>query len=55
MLEVCRQGKEKIMKDGMAMHDNLNAVEELMKVNLGNAHKGEVFESFKAKYTEFFN
>jgi hypothetical protein len=48
VLETCRQGKEKIMKDGMAMFDNLNAVEDLMKVNLGNAAKGEVFEAFKA-------
>ena len=32
------------MSDGVAMHDNLNAVEELMKVNSGNASKGEVYE-----------
>ena len=35
------------MQDGMALHDNLNAVEELMKVNSGQANKGDVFESFK--------
>ena len=29
-LEVIRQGKEKVMHDGTAMHDNFSAVEELM-------------------------
>jgi len=38
------------MKEGMAMHDALNATEELMKVNQGGAQKGEVFETFKARY-----
>ena len=42
------------MQEGVAMHDNLQAVEELMKVNSGAAQKGEVFESYKAKYTEHF-
>ena len=32
-LEVIRQGKEKVMHDGTAMHDNFSAVEELMQVN----------------------
>ena len=53
-LELCRQGKEKVMHDGTAMHDNFSAVEELMQVNSGSANKGEVFESFKAKYAEHF-
>lgn len=53
-LEEFRLGKEKVMQDGMAMHDNINAVEELMKVNQGNASKGDIFESFKAKYMEHF-
>ena len=43
-LEIVRQGKEKVMNDGVAMHDQLNAVEELMKVNQGLLQKGEVFE-----------
>ena len=55
ILETIRQGKEKVMSDGVAMHDNLNAVEELMKVNSGNASKGEVYEQFKALYVEHFN
>ena len=42
------------MNDGVAMHDQLNAVEELMKVNQGQLQKGEVFEQFKAKYAEHF-
>jgi len=49
-LETIRQGKEKVMNEGVAMHDQLQAVEELMKVNQGNANKGDVFQSFKAKY-----
>ena len=53
-LETIRQGKEKVMNDGVAMHDQLNATEELMKVNSGQAAKGEVFESYKAKYTQHF-
>lgn len=53
-LEECRLGKEKVMQDGMAMHDSINAVEELMKVNQGTASKGDVFESFKAKYMQHF-
>lgn len=44
ILETIRQGKEKVMSEGVALHDNLNAVEELIKVNSGNANKGEVFE-----------
>ena len=36
------------------MHDNLNAVEELMKVNSNQASKGEVFEQFKAQYAQHF-
>jgi len=42
------------MSDGVALHDNLNAVEELMKVNSGEKAKGEVFESFKAQYAQHF-
>jgi len=54
VLETIRQGKEKVMNDGVALHDNLNAVEELMQVNSGAANKGEVFERFKAQYVEHF-
>lgn len=42
------------MNDGVAMHDNLNSTDELMKVNMGTAQKGEVFEAVKAKYVEHF-
>lgn len=42
------------MKDGMAMHDNLNAVEKLMLVHQRQADKVAVFEEFKTKYTEHF-
>jgi hypothetical protein len=53
-LENIRLAKEKVMSDGVALHDNLNAVEELMKVNSGEKAKGEVFESFKAQYAQHF-
>ena len=42
------------MKDGVAMHDSLNAVEKLMMVNQRTADKGAVFEEFKVKYQEHF-
>ena len=42
------------MKDGVAMHDSLNAVEKLMMVNQRTADKSAVFEEFKVKYQEHF-
>ena len=42
------------MQEGVAMHDNLQAIEDLMKVNSGNAAKGDVFESYKSRYAEHF-
>ena len=42
------------MNEGVAMHDQLQAVEELMKVNSGTANKGDVFNAYKAKYGEHF-
>lgn len=35
------------MKDGIAMIDAHNAVEELMAVNMKTADKGAVFEQFR--------
>lgn len=49
-LENIRQGKEKVMNDGVAMHEQLNAVEEMMKVNSGAISKQEVFQNYTAKY-----
>jgi len=53
-LEAIRVEKERVMREGVAMQDNLQAVEELMRVNQGAANKGEVFESYRAKYVEHF-
>ena len=53
-LDAIKIEKEKVMKDGMAMHDNLNAVEKLMLVHQRQADKVAVFEEFKTKYTEHF-
>lgn len=46
--------KDETMSEGVAMHENLNAVEELMKVAQGHAQKAEVFDAYKNKYTEHF-
>ena len=53
-LDAIKIEKEKVMKDGVAMHDSLNAVEKLMMVHQRTADKGAVFEEFKAKYLEHF-
>ena len=42
------------MNDGVSMIDSLNIVEDLMKVKSGQADKGTIFESTKAKFTEHF-
>lgn len=44
-LDVIHGGKENVMSEGVAMIDQFNAVEELMKVNSGSANKNEVFEA----------
>lgn len=42
------------MSEGVTMHEQLNAVEDLMKVAQGVADKNTVYESFKAKYLSHF-
>lgn len=42
------------MKEGVAMHDSLNAVEQLMGVHARTADKQAVFEEFKQKYATHF-
>jgi hypothetical protein len=42
------------MAEGVAMHENLNSVEDLMKVVQGAAVKEAVFKSFKERYTAHF-
>jgi uncharacterized coiled-coil DUF342 family protein len=46
--------KDEIMAEGVAMHEQLNAIEELMKCAQGHAQKAEVFDSYKEKYIEHF-
>jgi len=46
--------KDEVMSEGLAMHENFNAVEDLMKVIQNCAQKAEVFESYKNKYNEHF-
>ena len=53
-LDAIKLEKEKVMKDGVAMHDSLNAVEKLMLVHQRQADKAAVFEEFKSKYLEHF-
>jgi hypothetical protein len=42
------------MNQGVAMHDQLNTVEDLMKVYTKTLDKASVFESFKNQYITFF-
>jgi len=42
------------MNQGVAMHDQLNTVEDLMKVNAKTLDKASVFKSFKNQYITFF-
>jgi len=51
--EISKQ-KDAIMAEGVAMHESLNAVEELMKVQQNAAKKQDVFDSFKNRYLQHF-
>jgi len=42
------------MNDGVAMNDQINAVEDLMKIQREGANKGEIFERYKARFMEHF-
>lgn len=42
------------MNEGVAMHDNFNAVDELMKVNNKQTDKNTVFNMFKERYNAHF-
>ena len=42
------------MNDGVAMNDQINAVEDLMKIQREGANKGEIFECYKARFMEHF-
>jgi hypothetical protein len=46
--------KDAVMAEGVAMHEQLNAVEDLMKVQAKAATKDEVFKQFVDKYTAHF-
>jgi hypothetical protein len=46
--------KDEVMSEGLAMHEQLNAIEDLMKVVQGHAQKADVFEQYKKKYAEHF-
>lgn len=37
------------------MHDSINAVDDLMKVNAGSKEKGQVFEEYRQKYIQHFS
>ena len=54
-LEQIRIQKEKVMNDGVAMFDNLQLVEELMKIHQNQAQKEEVFGVYRNKFTEHYN
>lgn len=43
------------MAAGVAMHDNFNPIEDLMKINNKTADKQTVFEEYRQKYLKHFN
>lgn len=49
-LDLIKKEKETVMNDGVSMIDNMNVVEDLMKVKSGQADKGTIFESTKSKF-----
>lgn len=42
------------MNEGVVMHENLNAVDELIKVNSKQTDKNTVFNMFKERYNAHF-
>jgi hypothetical protein len=48
------QKKDACMAEGVAMHETLNGVEDLMKIQQGAAKKADVFDSFKSRYLAHF-
>jgi len=43
------------MASGVALHDNFNPIEDLMKVNNKQADKQIVFEEYRQKYLKHFS
>jgi hypothetical protein len=43
------------MAEGVAMHENLNAVEELLKVYQTNGDQNAAFEVFRQRYLTHFS
>ena len=43
------------MAAGVALHDNFNPVEDLMKVHQKTVDKATVFEEYKQKYLKHFS
>jgi hypothetical protein len=46
--------KDAVMAEGVAMHEGLNAVEDLMKIQQKAAEKQAVFDSYRNKYLQHF-
>jgi len=42
------------MAAGVALHENFNPLEDLMKVNNKQADKNTVFEDYRQKYVKHF-
>ena len=42
------------MAAGVALHENFNPLEDLMKVNNKSADKNTVFEDYRQKYVKHF-
>lgn len=43
------------MAAGVAMHDNFNPIEDLMKINNKTADKQTIFEEYRQKYLKHFS
>ena len=43
------------MAAGVAMHDNFNPIEDLMKINNKKADKQTIFEDYRQKYLKHFS
>ena len=53
-LDNIKKEKEKVMADGVSMIDNLNSIDDFMKVKQGQADKNTVAEQHKQKFVAHF-
>lgn len=54
-LDAIKVEKEKVMNEGVTMHDNLSPLEDLMAVHGKKVDKQSVFSKYQQEYTTFFS